>query len=297
MAAPGTRGASSTGMGNRDKGGHVSFDDTKYEVAVANRMLAELGLATGVLASLGHTSRRVPGTPDRFVVKGRGYAVDALAAMQPEDMLVCDLDGFKVEGPPGATQCFEVKMHSCIYQQHPEVQSVTHAHPRFAVLMSVLQATLRPMCQEGIDLVASTLPVYQHVKTVQTQEEGTEVATLLGTHKAILLEGHGATTVGDTTEESVMNMLALEEQARMNWYAHCAAGPDHRSIPAELIEEMANRTPLQELPHFREVMADGAPGVGGVWRYHASKVAEGLTLHLSLGGDGGLSPGGSSGNP
>ncbi len=41
-------------------------------------------------------------------------------------MIVCDLDGYKVEGPEGTTQCFEVKMHSWIYKTHPEVQSVVH---------------------------------------------------------------------------------------------------------------------------------------------------------------------------
>ena len=58
--------------------------DVKYQVAVANRVLWVLGLASGVTASLGHASWRVPEQPDRFVVKGRGYAMDALAAMRPE---------------------------------------------------------------------------------------------------------------------------------------------------------------------------------------------------------------------
>ena len=82
--------------------------DVKYQVAVANRVLCALGLATGVTASLGHASLRLPGQPDRFVVKGRGYQMDALAAMRPEDMVVCDTEGYFIDGPPGSTQCFEV---------------------------------------------------------------------------------------------------------------------------------------------------------------------------------------------
>ncbi len=184
-----------------------------------------------MLASLGHASLRVPENPERFIVKGRGYKMDALSAMRPEDMIVCDLDGYKVEGPEGTTQCFEVKMHSWIYKTHPEVQSVVHVHPRFTVVMSILQAALRPMCQEGADLVSRPIPVYPHVKTVVTDEEGSEVAGLLGDSPVILLEGHGATTTGNSLEASVMTMLLLEVQARMNWYAWCAAGPEHRSIP------------------------------------------------------------------
>ncbi|HUY06516.1 MAG TPA: class II aldolase/adducin family protein [Acidimicrobiales bacterium] len=254
----------------------MSFEDVKYEVCIANRILAEVGLATGVLASLGHSSMRVPEAPDRFIVKGRGYEIDALAAMRPELMIVCDLDGNKIEGPPNSTQCFEVKMHSSIYKMYPNITSVTHVHPRYAVVMSVLQAKLMPMCQEGAELVSKSIPVYPHVKTILTDEEGTEVATLLDGGPVILLEGHGATTTGSSLEQSVMNMLWLEEQARMNWYAFCAAGPNHRSIPPENVAEMSGRTPLAELPHFVEPMREHTPRVGGVWTYYSQVVERGL---------------------
>jgi ribulose-5-phosphate 4-epimerase/fuculose-1-phosphate aldolase len=244
------------------------FEQIKDQVAAANRVLAESGLAAGVLAANGHASMRVPEAPDRFVVKGRGYAMDALSRMRARDMVVCDLEGFLVEGPPGATQCFEVKMHSCIYRAYPQVQSVVHVHPRFTVMMSVLGMALRPMCQEGIQLVRVPLPVYPHVKTIQSDEEGTEVASLLGDAKAVLLRGHGATTVGGSLEESVMSMLQLEEQARMNWYACCAAGPGYTAIPDEDIA-----TPLRELPHFRDVMRQGQPRVGGVWALYSDLVS------------------------
>ena len=253
------------------------FEDVKHDVAVANRMLAELGLASGVLASSGHASLRVPGSPGRFVVKGRGYKIDALARMSPEDMVVVDLEGFLVEGPPGAMQCFEIKMHSCIYRTYPNVQSIVHVHPRFVVVMGVLEAPLVPICQEGMTLVNRPLPLYPHCKTITTDEEGMEVANLLGDSKAILLQGHGATTTGASLDESVMNMLHLEEQARMNWYAYTAAGPGHRRITEAQIAEM-NRPPLAELPHFRESMRAGQPRTGGagVWNHYSEIVSRDL---------------------
>jgi ribulose-5-phosphate 4-epimerase/fuculose-1-phosphate aldolase len=252
------------------------FEQVKEQVATANRVLAETGLATGVLAANGHASMRVPDAPDRFVVKGRGYAMDALARMRPRDMVVCDLDGFLVEGPPGGTQCFEVKMHSCIYRTYSDVQSIVHVHPRFVVVMSVLGVPLQPMCQEGIQLVRRPLPVYPHVKTIQSDEEGMEVANLLGDAKVLILRGHGALTTGASLEESVMNMLQLEEQAKMNWYACCAAGIDHSVIDEENIDEMTNRTALRELPHFRDVMRTGQPHIGGVWSYYSDLVSRAI---------------------
>ncbi len=186
----------------------MSFQDVRHQVATANRVLAETGLASGVLATNGHASLRVPGTPDRFVIKGRGYRIDALSRMRPADMIVCDLDGNLVEGPSGGTQPFEVKMHSCIYRMYPDVQSIVHVHARYVVVMSVLEVPLVPMCQEGIQLVRKPLPVYPHVKTIQTDEEGEEVASLLGDNKAMILQGHGSITVGASLDESVLALAA-----------------------------------------------------------------------------------------
>jgi ribulose-5-phosphate 4-epimerase/fuculose-1-phosphate aldolase len=63
------------------------LEDVKRDVAAANRVLANLGLATGLTAALGHASMRVPSEPDHFFVKGREYEFDALAIMEPDDMV------------------------------------------------------------------------------------------------------------------------------------------------------------------------------------------------------------------
>src|ERR1700682_1052275 len=229
--------------------------DTKREVAIANRILWATGLSAGVTASLGHASLRLPDRTDRFLVKGRGYKMDALAAMKPEEMVTCDLEGNLVDGPPGATQCFEVKMHSWMYKLYPAVQSVVHVHPRFTVLMCPPGCRRKPMCQEGAQLVARPLPTYPHVKTVVTDSEGEEVGRLIQGFKDVLLQGHGATTTGASLEEAVMNMLQLEEQARMNYYALSAMGPDYPSLPQAFFDEIRERGPIGDLPHFRDSFA------------------------------------------
>ena len=252
-------------------------DDINRQVAIANRILPELGLATGVLASSGHASMRDPKDPDRFVVKGRGYEIDALSLVAPEGMVVCDLDGFKVDGPPGITQPFEVMLHSAIYKARPDVQSVVHVHPRYAVAMSVLGIDLVPMCNEGLDLVEQPLPLYPHNTLIVAEEDGAEVAALLGNGKAILLQGHGAITVGGSLDEAVLTMAYLEEQAKMNWYAVCAAGANHPRITAEQITERRSQPGPSQLPHFADANEEAVRGVTrGVWRYYESVVSEGI---------------------
>ena len=179
----------------------MSYDETRYQVAVANRILAALGLASELTASVGHASMRVPEAPDKFLIKGRGYALDILSELGPQDMVLCDLEGNKLEAPDGVSQCYEVKMHSCIYRAFPEVQSVVHAHPRFTILMSVLDKRLRPMRNEGARLVQRAIPIYPHSKLILTDEDGSAVAETLKAHgRAALLKGHGAVTTGDSLE-------------------------------------------------------------------------------------------------
>jgi ribulose-5-phosphate 4-epimerase/fuculose-1-phosphate aldolase len=251
--------------------------EIKRQVAAANRVLADQGLATGVYASLGHASLRLPDDPEKFVVKGRGYEIDALARMRAKDMVVCDLDGNMLDGPPGATPCFEVKMHSTIFKRRSDVQSVVHVHPRFTTLMGVLGAPLRPMCKSGDDiaeLLSRPLPVYPHWKTIQSEEEGMEVVQTLGDSKIVILFGHGATTTGRSLADAVMTMLSLEEQARINWYAYCAAGPNHPYVGTELLEESRNRPRAEELPHFRPLLSGGRmPSGNGAWEHFLDLVS------------------------
>lgn len=244
------------------------LNDVMHEVAMANRVLSNLGLAVGITAALGHASMRLPSDPSRFIVKGREYDFDALSIMNGEDMVICDTDGFKVGGRDALTQCSEVKIHSCIYKSRPDIQSVVHVHPRYTILMSVLNQTMVPMCQEGSQFVRTPLPVWPHMKTVQNDDEGMEVAGLLGNGRAVLLRGHGAVTTGKTLSETVLGMAQLEEQARMNYLAYCADGPGYAHLAPELLDEMTNRPPLYEQPHFKDVLKGRAPQRDGIWNYH-----------------------------
>ena len=120
--------------------------------------------------------------------------------------------------------------------------------------------------------------MYPHVKTVVTDQEGEEVGRLIDGSKVVLLQGHGATTTGASLEEAVTNMIQLEEQARMNYQALAALGPEYPSLPLELLDEIRNRQPMSELPHFRDVFAriNGQPRVSGLWQYYTKLVAQDL---------------------
>jgi len=246
------------------------YEDTRYQVAVANRILAHIGLASELTASVGHASMRVPQAPDRFLIKGRGYEMDILSELGPKDMVLCDLDGNKIEAPEGVSQCYEVKMHSCIYRQYPEVKSVVHVHPRFTILMSLLEKRLRPMRNEGGRLVQKPIPIYPHSKLILTDEDGSGVAALMtpGT-RAVLLKGHGVCTAGQSLEDVVTTAYHLEEQAMLNAWAWSLAGPDHGYTPDALLDEAAAQPPFWQMPHFKmDAPPARAPRGSGDFRGH-----------------------------
>ena len=249
----------------------AELDDVKHEVVVANKILAELGLADGPTIERGHASFRIPGRPDHFLIKALG---PALSMLEDDDLVVCDMNGFKAEGRKVLNLPNEVKMHSCIMRDHPEVNSVVHVHPRYTVLMSVLQVNLEPMCIEGMPMFTEPLPVFPNPRLILGDEDGTEVARLLGSASAILLRGHGAATVGEDMEEAVVNMLHLEEQARMNYLAYCAAGPNHAALTPEQARDFgANMRTLRDQPHLKPEVAPTDRKPSGVWKHYEKLVS------------------------
>jgi ribulose-5-phosphate 4-epimerase/fuculose-1-phosphate aldolase len=69
-------------------------------------------------------------------------------------------------------------------------------------------------------------------------------------------------------QDAVLAMVHLEHQARLNYMAMCAAGPNHASIPLHLAEDVAQARPEAE-PHIRARLAHvpGGRTYGGIWAY------------------------------
>ena len=62
----------------------------------------------------------------------------------------------------------------------------------------------------------------------------------------------------------------------MNYLAYCADGRGHASVPEDLMDEMTNRTPLYELPHFKDVLQGRQPQRSGIWNYRVVSVSQDL---------------------
>jgi ribulose-5-phosphate 4-epimerase/fuculose-1-phosphate aldolase len=250
----------------------ADLEEIMENVALANRMLYEMELADASTIERGHVSYRLPDDPDKFVIKGLG---PALSQTYAEHMVVVNTEGFKISGPPEMNLPNEVKMHSCLLRERAEINSVVHVHPRYTVLMSVLQEQLGPMCIEGMPLFVKGIPMFESPRLIIHEKDGAEVAALMGESDAIMLQGHGAATVGADMEEAMLNMLHLEEQAKMNYLAFCAIGRDHAVITPDQREEfVANMRSMSEAEHLKPELAPTPRKPSGIWAHYAEMAGD-----------------------
>jgi ribulose-5-phosphate 4-epimerase/fuculose-1-phosphate aldolase len=248
--------------------------ELREKVAMACRILAASGICSGIRAAVGHASARIPDT-NLIVIKGRGYKNDALESMRPEDQLVLDLDCSIVSGPKGIAPAAEIKLYTHVYKTRPDVGGIVHAHPRFTTVMSVINIPMSVVCHEGAHITLQGIPVFDDMNLVSTDETGANMAAALGHGSALLLKAHGAVTVGKTVEQATVNMIDLEEQARMNLYCINAAGPNFPRVPDREVEAFVKfrREKLHELPWlkkygFTQLLEESA----WTWKHFSRKV-------------------------
>jgi L-fuculose-phosphate aldolase len=146
---------------------------------------------------------------DRFLVTGSGISKGHLAA---EDLVVVDGRGQVLAGARRAST--ELRMHLAAYAARPDVAAVVHAHPITAVALTVAGV---PPPSDLVPEAAVTLGsiAVAPFATPGTDEVPASLAPFLASHDAVLLERHGAITLGRTLAEAFERMETLERVARI----------------------------------------------------------------------------------
>ena len=186
------------------------LSDIRYQVALANRMMAN----EGVVDAFGHVSMRHPTDPGRYLLsRSRSPAL-----IEAGDILEFTLDSEPV-APATVGLYAERVIHGCIYQARPDVMAVCHHHA----------PAVMPFCIAGVPLVpvfhvaavmGETVPFWDQRDEfgdsnllVVTPEEGRSLARALGPHSTVLMRRHGATVVGAGVRELVFRSIAMCQNA------------------------------------------------------------------------------------
>ena len=141
----------------------------------------------------------------------------------PEKLVRIDREGNVLEALEGYRPSSEIKMHLRCYEERADVGAVLHAHPPVATGYAVANIPLDEYSMIETVLTLGSIPVTPY-GTPSTYEVPDAIAPYLGEHDALLLQNHGALTVGADVVTAYYRMETLELFAKISLNAHLLGG-------------------------------------------------------------------------
>lgn len=204
----------------------MTLNELKQRLIEAGHILEAAGQGD---LTRGHVSIRSPEDPNVFIMKPHSYGFDEITL---ENIVVCNMEGEKIEG--GGRRHSEVFIHSELYKARPDVNSVIHTHPTYAVALSATGQALEPISQPAVAF-ADGLPYFTRaIDLVRSQDLGAAVAKALGQHKAVLLRNHGAAIVGANVEEATILAIMLDNACQIQLATMAAGGIGEKFTPEQV---------------------------------------------------------------
>ena len=143
--------------------------------------------------------------------------------MTPEMLIITDKTGRVIDGQEGRKPSTEIKMHLKCYELREDVGAVVHAHPPTATGYAVAGKCLDEYSMIETVLTVGAIPLAPY-STPSTQEVPDSIAPYLPKHDVILLQNHGALTVGSDLLTAYYRMETLELYAKISLAAYQLGG-------------------------------------------------------------------------
>jgi L-fuculose-phosphate aldolase len=153
--------------------------------------------------------------------------------MTPDMIIKVDAEGKKLAGELNPSS--ELKMHMAVYQMRSDVNAVVHAHPPTATGYAVAGMPMDKMLLPEVIISLGWVPVAKY-GTPSTNELGDVLKELLEYHDAMLLENHGALTVGHSLTNAYFKMETIELAAQISVTAQILGR--EREISADNVEKL-----------------------------------------------------------
>lgn len=171
----------------------------------ANSGLPKAGL---VKWAQGNASGRDPQT-GLVGIKPSGARLDRL---QPEDIVVVDLQGRVVEGR--LKPSIDTASHLHVYRHRSDVHGIVHTHSPYATSFALRGEPL-PVCSTtAAALFGGEIPVSDFA-TIGEEAIGEQIVRRIGSSHAILMRSHGVFTIGGTPMEAFKYAIYVEEEAEI----------------------------------------------------------------------------------
>ncbi|PLS18592.1 hypothetical protein CVD28_05485 [Bacillus sp. M6-12] len=175
------------------------------ELVMANKILYNENI---LFEAFGHISVRNPENPNEF------YLSRSLAPMSVEydDIFTYNLEGQCLTESDKKSYAERV-IHSEIYKNNPEVNSICHNHAQALIPFTVLDIPYKPLSHYGA-MFYDGVPVYDDYDVsdgmlIRNQDEGERVARTIANKRALFLRGHGVIVTGESLRKCVMNSIFM----------------------------------------------------------------------------------------
>ena len=201
------------------------------------RLHAALVTAGLVAWTSGNVSARVrgDGDADLLVIKPSGISYDDLT---PESMVVCDLDGNRVDGEYQPSS--DTASHAYVYRHMPQVGGVVHTHSTYATAWAARGEAIPCVITAMADEFGGEIPVGPFA-LIGGDEIGRGVVATLAGHRspAVLMRSHGVFTIGATAKDAVKAAVMCEDAARTVHLARAYGDPP--PLPADQVDALHHR--------------------------------------------------------
>ena len=155
--------------------------------------------------------------------------------IMPEKLVHIDQDGQILDASAGLKPSSEIKMHLRCYKEREDVGAVLHAHPPVATGYAVANKPLDEYSMIETVIALGSIPVTPY-GTPSTYEVPDRIAPYLGEQDALLLQNHGALTVGADLITAYYRMETLELFAKISLNAYLLGGA--KEISRENIDRL-----------------------------------------------------------
>ena len=212
------------------------LEELKKIVCEANLELPKHGLVTFTWGNVSAIDRE----SGLFVIKPSGVEYDKLT---PEDMVVVDLDGKKVEGRYNPSS--DTATHVELYKAFPQIGGVVHTHSSYATSWAQAGRSIPCYGTTHADYIYGEIPCVRCLTAEEIQDAYEENTGHLIVNEfqrlgkdpeavpAVLCKNHGPFAWGKDAKEAVHNAVVLEEVAKMAYRAE-TINPRIQPAPQEL---------------------------------------------------------------
>ena len=156
--------------------------------------------------------------------------------MQPEDLVVVDLEGNIIEGR--LKPSVDTATHLYIYRHRPDVGGVAHTHSPYATSLAALGRPIPVYLTAIADEFGGPVPVGAYAQ-IGGEAIGEEIVRAIGQSPAILMRNHGVFTIGPTPTAATKAAVMVEDAAKTVHLALLLGTPDE--IPAEEVARARRR--------------------------------------------------------